>query len=381
MKPAGPAKIVRASWGAETLVKLKICAIDDVISMRKALCRVLTADGANRVFDFASAPEAIRFLGHNHVDVVVSDIFLEKGSGLEVLRYVRTRPLLSDIPVIFVTGEVTRDDIVAAIDGGVSDYILKPFEVADLVDKVTAAFSKYQNPSQRVQLVRSAEAALLEGDTARAWADFGAVQKLLPKSEGTGGSSPRAAVGLARVDIAECDVSSAMRRLRQVMADHPLYFSTYVLMVDSLLGQERYGEASEILEKELEINGKQPNRRLLAAALLDEAGEPERALQHLRQSLVDNPKDVRLLLRMAQTYRGTGDRDKALHYYLKTRRVARRSQEALSGIVEVCGDNNEWKRAKQFLTDQLNANRNAWEVYIFRARVNESMGLLDGVVG
>ena len=356
------------------VVKFKICIVEDQINMRKAMCRLFLADG-HQVFDFASAPDAIEFLTRNHVDVVVSDIYLEKGSGIDVLRHVRGRALLNDLPVVFVTGEGTRDDIVHAIDAGASDYVLKPFEIAELHTKVIGAVEKFLKPTERELTLRLAEASLLDGDLKAAHRQFQAAQQLTSR-DGAAHPSPRVSVGLARLHMLEGDLSATMRLLRKTMTDHPLHFPAHALMADVLLAQDRRHEATEALEQELEIHGKQPQRRLLVAKLLAEQGEHEKALGHVRQAILDHPKDERLLLTMASLYRGMGDRDKAIHYYLKTRRGAGRSLEALRGLVDVCAESSDWARARQLLTDQLKADRSDSDIYLFRSRVLERMVLV-----
>jgi DNA-binding response OmpR family regulator len=92
--------------------------------MRKALRRVLQSDRNFEVIEFGSAADTIEFLKKHHVDIVVSDIYLGQGSGFDILRYIRGRAILADLPIIFVTGEGTKDDIVHSIDSGVNDYLL-----------------------------------------------------------------------------------------------------------------------------------------------------------------------------------------------------------------------------------------------------------------
>lgn len=354
---------------------MKICVVDDVISMRKALRRVFAAQKGVTVYDFAGAPETIEFLKKNHVDVVVCDMYLQKGSGFDIVRHIRSRPILSDIPVIFVTGEGTKDDIVSAIDNGVTSYVLKPFETAELLSKVTAASEKFQNPSRLEQIVREAEAALVNGDLEIADAKFQEASDLGVKD------SPRVAVGLAKLHFLRGEEAQGFKRLRHVITENPLYFPAFNMMVDALLQLGRKEEATAFLRKELEINGKQSHRRMLLADLLVETGHAEEALGQVRQAIVDHPKDERLLLKMAEIYRELSDSEKALHYYLKTRRLVRHSKQALEGILDVCSYAGHLKKAVQLFTDQLNADRSATDALVFRARAHELMGDFEAALG
>jgi DNA-binding NarL/FixJ family response regulator/Tfp pilus assembly protein PilF len=360
-------------------VGFKVCIVDDQIPMRKALRRVLQSDRNFEVIEFASAGETIEFLKKHHVDIVVSDIYLGQGSGFDILRYIRGRAILADLPVIFVTGEGTKDDIVHSIDTGVNDYLLKPFETSELLNKVRTTLDKFMNPGQREQIVRQAEAELLDGNTRKASVLFHeAADRLADEMDGQ--RSPRVEVGLARLALADGDSGEALKILRRTVADFPLYFAAYSLLVDILLSKQRIVEATSFLQKELEINGKNIERRQLLAELYAQDGRHDKALPHLRQALVDNPMEEGLLLKMANLYREIADKDKAIHYFLKTRRVAKRSRAALQGILEVCFETSDFKKALHLMTDQITLNRAATEVYLYRAKVHERMENFDAAV-
>ena len=134
------------------------------------------------------------------------------------------------------------------------------------------------------------------------------------------------------------------------------------------------------MQKELEINGKNIERRQLLAELYAQDGRHDKALAQLRQALVDSPLEEGLLLKMANLYREIADKEKAIHYFLKTRRVARRSRTALQGILDVCFETSDFKKALHLMTDQLILNRAATEVYFYRAKVLERMEDFAGAV-
>jgi response regulator RpfG family c-di-GMP phosphodiesterase len=80
--------------------KAKVVLLEDQISMRKALRRVIEATDAYTVEEFSSSAQAIHFMASNPVDLVVSDIYLAKGSGFDVLHYLRNRPVGNDVPFL-----------------------------------------------------------------------------------------------------------------------------------------------------------------------------------------------------------------------------------------------------------------------------------------
>ena len=69
-------------------------------------------------------------------DIVVSDVMMPRMSGLELVEELKSDPDTSDIPIILLTAKAQTADVRAGVDAGADDYITKPFEPLDLVDRV-----------------------------------------------------------------------------------------------------------------------------------------------------------------------------------------------------------------------------------------------------
>ena len=69
-------------------------------------------------------------------DIVVSDVMMPKMSGIELVAELKADPDTADIPVLLLTAKAQQADIGAGIDAGADDYVTKPFEPLDLVDRV-----------------------------------------------------------------------------------------------------------------------------------------------------------------------------------------------------------------------------------------------------
>ncbi len=114
----------------------KILVADDEQNLRRVLVALLRREGHD-VVQAASGLEAIERLAVGVVDLVVLDLNMPDLHGLEVLRFVRTHPSLSDLPVVILT---TRDDAEsrrAALREGATLYLTKPFSPETLVPEVS----------------------------------------------------------------------------------------------------------------------------------------------------------------------------------------------------------------------------------------------------
>jgi two-component system chemotaxis response regulator CheY len=353
--------------------RIPILLVEDQALMRKAFKRILEPTHLFTIQESQSPKDAIQYLRNHAIDLVILDLYLSKGSGIEVLNYIRSRPIANDIPVIFVTGEASRDDIVHAIELGVNDYLIKPFEPQDLILKIKQVLGRYIDPPERLKQLRSAEADLIRGNTANAHAAFVTLYEQDPES-------PRVIVGLAQAESRLGQTGKAKELIERAIRISDMCFPAYALMADLLILEGKKHEAIEFLLRELSLNGKRVGRRVQLADLYFELHDYRAGLEQMRLALIDFPNDESLLLKTAQLNMDCGDNDKALHYFLKTRRNVPRSSMALRGISEVCLKLGNGKRALQIFTDFLNQKPNQADVLHARATVYEKMNCFEDAI-
>ena len=358
--------------GAE--VRVPVVLVEDQISMRKALRRMLDSARLFSVEEFGSARDAVEYLKTHPVDLVISDIYLPKGSGMDILRYIRTRPIANDLPVIFVTGEATKDDIVQAVDLGVNDYLIKPFEPPDFLSKAKSVLEKFRNPTPRVRKLRMAEAHFFSGKLDEAMTLF---KELLAEES----DSVRVMVSLAQAHARVGNIDDALTLIDDAIRLSPIYFPAYAVATDLLLDRGRKLEAIEYLTKEISIHGKQPQRRILLADLCFELNNPKAGLEHVRQALVDNPREETVLLKMAELQFMSGDVEKSIHYYLKTRRKNPHCTKALDGLAQVCVSIGDPPKALKMFNEFLRTSPGQKDVLLARARLFEKIGEVDPALG
>lgn len=350
--------------------RLPILLVEDQALMRKAFKRILEPSHLFTIQESQSPKDAIQYLRNHAIDLVILDLYLSKGSGLEVLNYIRSRPIANDIPVIFVTGEASRDDIVHAIELGVNDYLIKPFEPQDLLLKIKHVLSRYIDPPEQLRKLRHAEAQLIRGNIHEAHREFVALMDTDPEA-------PRVLVGLAQAESKLGQLNKAKELIEKAIRISDMCFPAYALMADLLMQEGKKHEAVEFLLRELSLNGKRVGRRVQLADLYFELHDYRAGLEQMRLALIDFPNDEALLLKTAQLQHDFGDLEKSLHYYLKTRRNVPRSVMALKGIADVCLRMNNGKRAIQIFTDFLNQKPNQADVLHARAQVYEKLNQLE----
>ena len=115
---------------------LKILIVDDFATMRKVIRNLLKQGGFENVVEAEDGAAALKILKSQQVDFIISDWNMPNMSGLELLKAVRADDDLKALPFLMVTAEALKDNVVAAVKAGVSNYIVKPFTAEVLNEKI-----------------------------------------------------------------------------------------------------------------------------------------------------------------------------------------------------------------------------------------------------
>ena len=121
---------------------LKFLVVDDFSTMRRIVRGLLKEMGCLNVDDAEDGAVALQLLKANRYDFVVSDINMPNMNGFELLKAIKAEGGLRHIPVLMVTAEARKEDIVLAAQSGAAGYIVKPFTKATLEDKVSKILQK-----------------------------------------------------------------------------------------------------------------------------------------------------------------------------------------------------------------------------------------------
>jgi two-component system chemotaxis response regulator CheY len=121
---------------------LKFLIVDDFSTMRRIVRGLLKEMGCNLADEAEDGVVALNMLKNGRYDFVVSDINMPNMNGFELLKAIKADPILKRIPVLMVTAEARKEDIVLAAQSGASGYIVKPFTKATLEEKVQKILQK-----------------------------------------------------------------------------------------------------------------------------------------------------------------------------------------------------------------------------------------------
>ena len=121
---------------------MKILIVDDFSTMRRIVRNLLKEIGYANAEEAEDGQVALAKLKNGNFEFVVSDINMPNMNGFELLTQIKADAALKHLPVLMVTAEAKKEDIVTAAQAGASGYIVKPFTKATLEDKVNKIVAK-----------------------------------------------------------------------------------------------------------------------------------------------------------------------------------------------------------------------------------------------
>lgn len=121
---------------------MRILIVDDFSTMRRIIRNLLKEIGYNNADEAEDGQVALAKLKAEAFDFVVSDLNMPNMNGFELLHAVRADPTLASLPVLLVTAEAKKEDIITAAQAGASGYIVKPFTKATLEEKLNKIIAK-----------------------------------------------------------------------------------------------------------------------------------------------------------------------------------------------------------------------------------------------
>jgi len=122
---------------------MRILIVDDFNTMLKIIDSLLRQLGFRNIDQASDGTKALEKLRENKYDMILSDWNMEPMSGFELLKNVRADAALKHIPVILITAESKVENIIAAKQAGVNNYIVKPFNAVTLKEKLTAVLGNF----------------------------------------------------------------------------------------------------------------------------------------------------------------------------------------------------------------------------------------------
>jgi two-component system, chemotaxis family, chemotaxis protein CheY len=124
-------------------IDTNILVVDDMLTMRKLVIKSLKELGFTKFVEASNGAEAYEKLKQGEaIQLIISDWNMPQTSGLDLLKRVRAEAKTAQLPFLMVTAEAEKGQIVEAVQAGVSNYMVKPFNTETLKEKLEAVATK-----------------------------------------------------------------------------------------------------------------------------------------------------------------------------------------------------------------------------------------------
>ena len=115
---------------------MKILVVEDSASMRSYVTTILEGDADVEIVEASTGFEALKTLPHHKFDAIVTDINMPDINGLELVSFLKNHPVYKTIPILIISTESADADRQRAAALGAEEYVCKPFEASELMEKL-----------------------------------------------------------------------------------------------------------------------------------------------------------------------------------------------------------------------------------------------------
>ncbi len=115
---------------------IKVLVVDDFATMRRILKNILKQIGFKNLVEADDGTTAWDVLEEQEIDLVLADWNMPKMTGLELLKKVRASEKYAKVPFLMVTAEAQKQNVIEAVQAGVSNYVVKPFTAEAISEKL-----------------------------------------------------------------------------------------------------------------------------------------------------------------------------------------------------------------------------------------------------
>ncbi|MBN2655287.1 MAG: DUF3808 domain-containing protein [Nitrospirae bacterium] len=317
--------------------------VDDETSMRSTIKHMMGKIGFKNILSAENGRSALDYINNTKIDLVISDVNMPEMSGSELFNTIRANRKHDNVSFIFVTAETTRDVVARVAEHGADDYIIKPFLLSTLEDKIAKVLTKKYNPSNVEVQLKSFHTFLNARSITEA-------EEALKKAAELAPDSPVIIFNSGQLALAKGELEKAISLFKESIEKKPLFVKAYnalgeiyeqtgdmktaiqyyeqahnispgsterLITLSKLYAGTGKNEKAESLLKDAISNVREDlstSNHLIGEMLLAK-NDNEKALEMLLKAHQKNPQDIKIMFSLADAYRKTGKTQEALDVY------------------------------------------------------------------
>jgi two-component system, chemotaxis family, chemotaxis protein CheY len=283
-----------------------VLIIDDEVSMRRTIGNMMSRMGFENILYAENGASALAFIQSSNIDLIICDINMPEMNGMELFRVMRANKKLSDISFIFVTAEVRRNIVARAAEDGGGAYIIKPFVMATLEEKVMDILRRRFYPTKFEIHLKNFRQYMYEFKIPDA-------EKEIKEALEDDPESPSLRFYMGQIMVHQGISHLAIDYFKSAIERKPLFVRAYDALGKLYEDQGDTDAAVEQYEMANNISSANSERLVTLSKLHIKRGEPEKAMLLLKRAASELNQDVSISGQLiGELYMANGENEKAL---------------------------------------------------------------------
>jgi tetratricopeptide (TPR) repeat protein len=363
---------------------LTALVVDDSFNMRTTVKKMARTLGFGEVMEAGSGTKALELISQKVVDLILCDWNMPGLKGIDVLKFIRSKPETKNIPFIMVTAEMSEAVVAESAESEVDDYLVKPFSLNELDTRIQRILKRQEEISEIDLLLKKGTAFITTSQFEQAGEAFRKALQLNPKSprtlysigklymnQGLDGRakeyferavhfSPTFLKGhqaLADLHQALGNSDDYIHHLEQAIKISPRNLERKIMLGDAYTQNGDYDQAKAIFEQVLEEATTQYSEiaEKVGEALLN-MGSYEVAEKAFSRALDASPHNVLLFNKLGIAFRKQGKFDKAVRNYIRAIEIAPDDEKLHYNLARAYMESGEPANARTSLEKALAIN-------------------------
>ncbi|MCX8027043.1 MAG: tetratricopeptide repeat protein [Thermodesulfovibrionales bacterium] len=320
-----------------------ILIVDDELSMRVTINNMLSRMGFKNLHMAENGKRAFEIVQARKIDLIIADINMPIMSGIELFKTIKDNKNYQHIKFIFVTAEASRQIVARAAEDGGEAYIIKPFVMATLEEKIIKVLEKKYRPNELEKMMKNYNEFLEKKD-------YDAAEKELNKVKEIVGETAKILFNMAKLQYHKGDINKAIELYKEAINKNPMFVKAYNALGEIYESLGDIQSAIRYYEIAHEISPANTERLITLSKLLHKTGDTEKAASLLKGAIIEtredvstseyllgeiylsqnknelaletflkahrkNPSDIHIMKSLAETYRKVGKTEHALDIY------------------------------------------------------------------
>ena len=338
-------------------LKVNCLAVDDELTMRQTIKNMLGRIGFKSVLTAENGKKALEAIKTVRMDLVVCDVNMPEMTGIELFKTVRADRKYDQLQFIFVTAEARREMVARVAEGGTNEYIIKPFVMATLEDKIAKVLIKKFNPSTLDVCLKNFKKFFDEKDLAKAESELKKAAELAPENAGI-------MYNFGQLASARGDVNAAIQFLTDAIDKKPLFVKAYNAIGGIYESLGDLENAIKYYELAHNISPANTERLIALSKLYNKTGEMDKAETILKDAQSDVREDASTSGHLlGEMYLSKNDNEKALDILLKARKKNSSDISILQSLAEAYRRLNQPEEAVNIYREVLHTSPDNAVVY------------------